>query len=90
MNELLKAILLNALSEKEKENIEKPITLSFKKGKGLNCEVITEIEGPVHGVITGCVVLMSKVVKVVSPECKAMQKETLEMIYKMVAEKLDL
>ena len=90
MEELLKAILMASLTESEKAKIEQPVFVSIKKDPGLNGKVKTEINGPSTSVITCCVVLLFKVVKTISPECKAMQKEILEMIYTMVAEKLQL
>lgn len=90
MEELLKAILMASLTETEKAKMEQPVIISLKKEPGLNGEITTEINGPASSVITGCVVLLSKVVKARSPECKVIQKETLEMIYTMVAEKLQL
>lgn len=89
MEELLKAILLASLPETEQEKIE-PVNLSFKKQPGKNGEITTEINGTVTGVIAGCVFLLLKVVIATSPKCKIAQRETLEMIYTMVAEKLQL
>lgn len=90
MEELLKAILLASLSERERAKMEEPVIVSIKKEPGLNGEITTEINGSASSVITCCVILLSKVVKARSPQCKVIQKETLEMIYTMVAEKLQL
>lgn len=90
MEELLKAILMASLSETEKAKIEQPVNISFKKQPGKNGEITTEINGTVTGVIAGCAFLLLKVVIAASPKCKVAQKETLEMIYTMVAEKLQL
>jgi hypothetical protein len=90
MEEILKAILLEAMSGRAKKTMEQPTILSFEKKTGLNSEFTTKIEGTATSVITGCTILLLKVIKMASPECKAMQKEILEMIYKMVVEKLEL
>jgi hypothetical protein len=90
MEELLKAILLEAMSGRTKKTMEQPALLTFEKKAGLNSEITTQIKGSGAGVIAGCTILLLKVIKMTSPDCKTMQKEILEMIYKMVAEKLDL
>lgn len=90
MEELLKAILMAYLPETEKAKIEQPVIISIKKEPGLTGKIVTEINGPVVSIITCCVMLLSKVVERTSPQCKRIQKETLETIYTMVAEKLQL
>jgi hypothetical protein len=90
MEDILNAILLEAMSGRTKKSMEQPAILSFEKKSGLNSEITTQIKGTPIGLITGCTILLLKVLKVVSPECKEMQRELLEMIYKMVVEKLDL
>lgn len=90
MEQLLSAILLEAISGRTKKTMEQPVVISFEKKSGLNSEITTKIEGAPTGVITGCTILLLKVIKAVSPECKTMQKEVLEMINKMVAENLNL
>jgi hypothetical protein len=88
MEELLNAILMASLTESEKAKIEQPVFVSVKKDPGLNGKVTTEIYGPSTSVITCCVILLFKVVKSISPECKAIQKEILETIYTMAADNL--
>lgn len=51
MEELLKAILLASLPEKERAKMEEPVIISLKKEPGLNGEVITEINGPASSVL---------------------------------------
>jgi len=90
MDELLKAILLAAVSDKAMKDMEQPVVLAFEKEKGLAGKATTKIRGPKSCITAGCATLLTSAISETHPECKAMQKETLEMIYKMVAENLEL
>jgi hypothetical protein len=90
MDELLKAILLAAVSDKAMKDMEQPVILAFEKEKGLISKATTKIKGPKSCITAGCTTLLTNAINTMHPECKAMQKETLEMIYKMVAENLAL
>ncbi|MBE5976045.1 hypothetical protein [Lacrimispora xylanisolvens] len=54
MEELLKAILLASLSERERAKMEEPVIVSIKKEPCLNGEITTEINGPalLHAVLS--------------------------------------
>jgi len=90
MDELLKAILLAAVSDKAMKDMEQPVILAFEKEKGLAGKATIKIKGPKSYITVGCATLLTSAINTMHPECKAMQKETLEMIYKIVAENLEL
>ncbi|WP_367567276.1 hypothetical protein [Lacrimispora sp.] len=90
MEELLKAILLENVSDKAKKVMEQPIILSFEKGQGLYAEATTKIEGTKTGMMVACITLLADTIGTMFPGCKAMQKVTLDAIYKRVTEKLEL
>ena len=90
MNELLKAILLAAVSDKAMKDMEQPVILAFEKGQGVVGKATIKIKGPSSCVMAGCTTLLTNAINTIHPECKAMQKEALEMIYTQVAENLEL
>ncbi len=90
MDELLKAILLAAVSDKAMKDMEQPVVLAFEKGQGEVDKATIKIKGPSSCVIAGCTTLLVRAINSIHPKCKVMQKETLEMIYTQVAENLEL
>jgi hypothetical protein len=90
MDKLFEAILLAAIPDQVKENVKKPVILSYNKERGLNGEAATIIVGPPSGVYAGLCTLLPDALRAMDPNDRERQKKTLDSIYKRACVELGI
>ena len=89
MDELLKAVLMERMTDRNKEISEAPATISFEKEHGMDATTKIKMEGHVSVLLFGCECLVSVTVKKAN-ENKMAQALILKLMYENIKRDLEL
>ena len=89
MEELLKAILMEQMTDHEKEICEAPVTISFTKEKGIGTPMIIKLEGHMSALLSACECLVLEIAKKADGN-KMAQDLILKLMFENIKRDLEL